>query len=112
MFVAYIATSPDKEQEAREGLLREFAKLREADVTADELQQAKSYALGTHAIRQQSGGAVLSDLVDAWLVGTGLEELDAFEERVRGVSAREMRALAERYFDEGRLVEGIVRGVG
>jgi zinc protease len=112
MFIAYIATSPDKEQEAREGLLREFAKLREAEVSEEELTRAKSYALGTHAIRQQSGGAVLSDLVDAWLVGTGLEELDEFEERVLAVTAREMRALAERYFDEERLVEGIVRGVG
>jgi zinc protease len=112
MFIAYIATSPDKEQEAREGLLREFAKLRDADVTADELERAKSYAVGTHAIRQQSGGAVLADLIDAWLVGTGLEELDGYEDRVRRVTAREMRDLAERYFDEGRLVEGIVRGVG
>ena len=112
MFIAYIATSPDKEEEAREGLLREFAKLREADVTPEELEQAKSYAIGTHAIRQQSGGAVLADLVDAWLVGTGLEELDEYEDRVRRVTAREMRDLAERYFDEGRLVEGIVRGVG
>ena len=112
MFIAYIATSPDKEQEAREGLLREFAKLREADVSDDELRQAKAYAVGTHAIRQQSGGAVLSDLVDAWLVGTGLEELEEFEERVMAVTAREMRELAEEYFDEGRLVEGIVRGVG
>ena len=112
MFIAYIATSPDKEQDAREGLLREFAKLREAEVSPEELTQAKSYALGTHAIRQQSGGAVLSELVDAWLVGTGLEELDEFEERVLAVSAWEMRELAERYFDEGRLVEGIVRGVG
>jgi zinc protease len=112
MFIAYIATSPDKEQEAREGLLREFEKLREADVTAEELDQAKSYALGTHAIRQQSGGAVLADVIDAWLVGTGLEELDEYEHRVRRVTAREMRELAQRYFDEGRLVEGIVRGVG
>jgi zinc protease len=112
MFIAYIATSPEKEQEAREGLLREFAKLREAEVTADELSQAKAYALGTHAIRQQSGGAVLAELIDAWLVGTGLEEIDEYESRVRAVTAREMRELAGRYFDEGRLVEGIVRGVG
>ncbi|MGQ0713879.1 MAG: M16 family metallopeptidase [Gemmatimonadaceae bacterium] len=110
MFVAYIATSPEKEQEAREGLLAEFAKLREADVTEEELTQAKAYALGTHAIRQQSGGAVLAEMIDAWLVGTGLEELDRFDACVRGVTAREMRELARRYFDEGRVVEGIVRG--
>ena len=112
MFIAYIATSPDKEQEAREGLLREFAKLREAEVTGEELEQAKAYAVGTHAIRQQRGGAVLADLLDAWLVGTGLEELDEYEERVRAVTADQMRELAASYFDETRLVEGIVRGVG
>jgi zinc protease len=110
MFVAYIATSPEKEEEARSGLLAEFAKLREAEVSDDELAQAKSYAVGTHAIRQQSGGAVLADLLDAWLVGTGLEELDEYDGRVRAVTAREMRDLAARYFDETRLVEGIVRG--
>jgi zinc protease len=110
MFVAYIATSPEKEEEARSGLLAEFAKLRDAEVTDGELAQAKSYALGTHAIRQQSGGAVLADLIDAWLVGTGLEELDAYEPRILGVTTREMRELAARYFDEGRLVEGMVRG--
>jgi zinc protease len=76
------------------------------------LEQAKAYAIGSHAIRQQSGGAVLADLIDAWLVGTGLEELDEYEDRVREVTAREMRELAAQYFDEGRLVEGIVRGVG
>ena len=112
MFIAYIATSPEKEQEAREGLLREFAKLREAEVTTEELEQAKSYALGTHAIRQQSGGAVLAELIDAWLVGTGLEELEEYEDRVLGVTAGQMRELAARYFDEGRVVEGIVRGKG
>ncbi len=110
MFVAYIATSPDKEEEARSGLLAEFAKLRDAEVTADELTQAKSYALGTHAIRQQSGGAVLADLIDSWLVGTGLEELDEYDDRIRAITAPEMRDLAARYFDEVRLVEGIVRG--
>jgi zinc protease len=112
MFIAYIATSPGKEEEAREGLLREFAKLREAEVTPEELAQAKAYAIGTHAIRQQSGGAVLSDLVDAWLLGTGLEELDEYENRVRSVTAKEMRELAATYFDESRVVQGVVRGVG
>ena len=110
MFIAYIATSPDKEDEARAGLLAEFAKLREAEVSGEELEQARAYALGTRAIRQQSGGAVLADMLDAWLVGTGLEELDAYEDRIRAVTPKDMRALAVRYFDEAKVVEGIVRG--
>lgn len=109
-FVAYIATSPDLEDVAREGLLQQFAALREAPVTDDELQRAKTYALGTHAIAQESGATQLNDMVSAWLQGTGLEELEAFEGRVRAVSARELQELARACFDEGRRVEGVVRG--
>ena len=110
-FGAYIATSPEKEEVARRGLLNEFAKLRDEPVTAEELEQAQTYAIGTHAIRQQSGGAVLGDMVDAYLFGA-LSELNEFDSRVRSVTAEEMRSIARAYFDEGRRVEGIIRGVG
>jgi zinc protease len=110
-FVAYIATSPEKEEVARRGLLGEFAKLRESPVTARELTQAQTYAIGTHAIRQQSGGAVLGEMVDAWVFGR-LGELTEFDARVRAVTAERMRTLARDYFDESRRVEGIIRGVG
>ena len=111
-FLSYIATSPEREAEARTALLAEFAKLRTEPVHDDELERAKVYAIGTHAIRQQSGGAVLAELVDAWLMGYGLEELDEYETRVRAVTPARVRSLAERYFDDRRLAEGIVRGTG
>jgi zinc protease len=112
MFVSYIATSPDREAVAREGLLAEFDKLREAPVSDAELTQAKEYAIGTHAIRQQSGGAVLADLLDAWMFGSGLAELEEHDARIRSVTPAQMQQLARRYFDDTRVVEGIVRGVG
>ncbi|MGH7717496.1 MAG: M16 family metallopeptidase, partial [Gemmatimonadaceae bacterium] len=110
MFVSYIATSPEKEEIARGGLLREFARLRDADVTDAELTRAKEYAIGTHAIRQQSGGAVLGDVVDAWMFGR-LSDLEEHDERVRAVTAREMQALARDFFEEDRVVEAVVRGM-
>ncbi|MEW5915965.1 MAG: pitrilysin family protein, partial [Gemmatimonadota bacterium] len=55
--IAYIGTSPDKEDAARTGLLGEFAKLRNGDVTDAELQRARSYLIGTHAIARQSGAS-------------------------------------------------------
>jgi zinc protease len=111
MFGAYIATSPDLEDVARRGLLAEFAKLRDEPVSDEEVERAKTYALGTHAIRQQSGGAVLGDITDAWLLGS-LHELDEYEERVRAVTAADMQRVARRYFDESRMIQGVVRGVG
>ena len=110
-FISYIATSPDREEVARRGLLQEFAKLREAEVTAEELERAKTYAIGTRAIRQESGAAVLSELVDAWLYGSGLRELDEHDARVRAVTPAQIRDVAKRYFVEERRVEGVVRGV-
>ncbi len=110
-FVSYIATSPEKEETARAGLLAEFAKLRESPVTQEELDQARTYAIGTHAIRQQSGAAVLADMVDAWFFGR-LEELEDYESQVRAVTASAMQDVARRYFDPARRVEGIIRGTG
>ena len=112
LFLSYIATSPEKEDIARRGLLAEFAKLRERPVTAEELERAQVYAIGTHAIRQQGGGAVLGDMLDAWLFGEGLHELATYEASVKAVRARDIQALANDYFDESRRVEGVVRGVG
>jgi len=110
-FISYIATSPDREEVARRGLLAEFAKLRETEVTAEELERAKTYAIGTRAIRQESGAAVLTDLVDAWLYGSGLHELDEHDARLRAVTTAQIRDAARRYFVEERRVEGVVRGV-
>jgi zinc protease len=110
-FGAYIATGPEQEDAARQGLLAEFRRLREEPVTADELERAKTYAIGSHAIRQQSGGAVLADVVDAYLFGS-LTELTTYDASIRAVTAESMRAMAERFFDQSRRVEGVVRGTG
>ena len=108
---AYIATSPDKETAARDGLLAEFAKLREEPVTAEELSRAQTYAKGVHAIRQQSGGSVLSDVIEAWFFGK-LSDLTSYDARIDAVTAEEMQAVARRWFDPERRVEGVIRGVG
>jgi zinc protease len=112
MFLSYIATSPEKEGIARTGLLAEFAKLRDEPVSSEELARAKEYVVGAHAISQESGGAQLGEMLDAWMFGEGLHELLEHDERMRAVTADQMRDVARKYFDPERRVEGIVRGVG
>jgi zinc protease len=110
-FGAYIATSPEQESAARDGLLAEFARLRDEPVTELELRRAQRYAVGLHAIRQQSGAAVLGDVVDAYLFGS-LSELEEYESRIRAVTPAAMQSVAVEHFDPSRRVEGIVRGTG
>lgn len=112
MFLSYIATSPEKEDAAREGLLAQFELLTRSLVNDDELERAKRYAIGTHAIAQESGGHVLSEILSAYTFGKGLAELEEFESCVQEVTAEQMRNFARKNFDPSRRVEGIVRGVG
>ncbi len=112
IFISYIATSPEKEDIARAGLLAEFAKLRDGTVSDDELSRAKEYTVGSHAISQELGATLLAEMLDAWMFGDGLKEITEYETRVRSVTAAEMRDLARACFDPDRRVEGIVRGVG
>jgi zinc protease len=112
VFASYIATSPEKEEVARAGLLAEFAKLRTDPVSDEELTQAKEYTIGSHAIAQELGSTLLAEMLDAWMFGSGLHELTEYESRVRGVTAQQMREVALKYFDAERRVEGIVRGIG
>ena len=65
-------------------------------MTERELTQAKTYALGIHAIRRESAAAVMGDIADAWLFGSSLAELAEYESRVRAVSAAQMLQLAAR----------------
>ncbi len=109
-FAAYIATSPEREEEALAGLKSEFAKLREAAPSDEELDRAKRYLVGTHAIRRQSGASVLGEAVDCWLFGRDLSELQLVESRINAVSPTDILALARQYFVQGSEVTGIVRG--
>lgn len=112
MFLSYIATSPEKEEIARRGLLAEFQRFRDEPVTEEEMARARRYTIGTHAIRQESGAAILGDLLDAWMFGSGLRELAEFEARVSAVTAKDIQEVARAFFDPATRVEGIVRGVG
>jgi zinc protease len=111
-FVAYIATAPEREDEARRGLLEELGRLREERLPEEEVERARRYTIGTWEIRAQTNAAQLGLLGHALLIGRGLEELRDFEARVMAVTPQQILDAAARYFDETRCVEAIVRGTG
>src|SRR5690606_1453093 len=111
-FISYIATSPEREDEARRGLLEEFERLTVESIAVEELERAREYTIGTWKIRSQTNGAQLADLAYALNLGTGLAELREVEDRIRAVTPVRIRDAAQRYFDPNKAVEGIVRGRG
>lgn len=106
----YLATSPEREAEAREALLRELARFAAEPPAADELARAINYLAGQVAVERQTTGAVAAEIADAWLAGTGLAELADPAAGYRAVSAGMVQQLAAAAFDPAGRVEGIVRG--
>jgi zinc protease len=111
-FIAYIGTSPVREDEARTALLHELMRLGEELLPEADIVRAQRYLIGTWQIGQQTHARQLSDLAQALLLGEGLAELREFEPRIRAVTAERIRAAAACWLAPDRLIEGIVRGTG
>ncbi len=109
-FVGYIATSPEREDEARAAFIEELLRLRDEPPSEDELERARRYTVGGWQIRTQTNAAQLSELAGALLLGEGLDEIREYEARIRGVTRDDVAEAAARWFDPERLVEATVRG--
>ena len=110
--LAYIATSPEREEEAREEMLRELDRFAREPVSEGELRQAINYLSGQAEVSRQSGSAVAGEILEAWIAGTGLHEMEDPAARFRAVTADDVLRVAARYLDGARRVEGVVRGTG
>ena len=55
---------------------------------------------------------MLGEMLDAWMYGNGLIELEEFESQIEKVSTDDILALAREFFIAERRVEGVVRGAG
>ena len=108
--LSYIATAPEREDEAREEMLKELARFTREPVSEPELRQAINYLSGQAEVSRQSGSAVAGEILDAWIAGTGLQEMEDPAARFRGVTADDILGVASRYLDPARRVEGVVRG--
>ena len=109
--VTYIATSPKREEEAREQMLIELERFAREPVAPDELTRAAEYLAGQAEVHRQTSGAVAGEILEAWLAGTGLAELENPGAAYRAVTAEQVRELAEESLGSGRRVEAVVRGV-
>ncbi len=110
--LAYIATSPEREEEAREEMLRELERFAREPVGEAELGQAINYLSGQAEVSRQSGGAVAAEILEAWIAGTGLQEMDDPAAQFRAVTADDVLRVAATHLDRARRVEGVVRGTG
>lgn len=109
-FVSYIATSPEKEEIAKSGLLREFEKLTNEPITKEELERAVRYTIGSYQIGLETYCAQMAQYAHNFLLGKGLEGVENFPRRIAKVSREDVLCAAQRYFLLDKYAVGVVRG--
>ena len=109
VMLCYIATAPEREDEARTAMLAELGRLAADPPTPTELERARNYAAGAVEIRQQSSRAIASEILEAWVHGT-LADLADTPGRLRAVSRDDVVGVARQMFRADERAEYVVRG--
>lgn len=107
-FAFYIGTSPDKEQTALAGLYGEIDKVLQAPVLAEELDRAKAYLAGAHAIGLQRSSSRAATIAFNHLYGLGRESWRTQLEDLLAVTAEDVLEAARRTLTVGRHVESVL----
>jgi zinc protease len=110
--LAYIATSPQREDEARDAMLEELARFTQEPVSEAELQQAANYLAGQAEVGRQSATGLAGEILEAWLIGNGLDDLENPGAAFRAVTKEDVLRVAQRYLQPSARAEGVVRGSG
>ena len=104
----YIATSPDKREQAYQGIHKQLRQIRDHKVSSEELERAKNYLIGTYELGLQSHSAQAAVIAHDELYGLGCEAYRHYAERVQAVTARDVRRVARKYLNAERLVKVLV----
>lgn len=106
--LVHMGTSPEKVDEGLSGLYEHLERVRQDRVTAQELNRAKRYLIGTHAIDLQRCGARAMSLALGERFGLGYDNYVRYPERIAEVTADDVLRVARRFWDPAHLIEVVV----
>lgn len=108
-FKAYIGTSPEHEEMAREGLLQELARLAEDLIDGEELNRAKRYLTGLYEINRQRNSYVAMRLARYELLGIGYQVAEKYPILLEEVTSSQVREMARKYLRPESSALAIIR---
>ncbi len=103
MVAMYLGTRADNVQESCEIIGRELGSIREAGITAEELERAKEHVKGRMVLSLEATATRMSRIARSILFDVPLLSLDEMLERVEGVTEDDVTALVADLYDPERL---------
>jgi predicted Zn-dependent peptidase len=101
--LVYAGTSQRNAGKVVESIARELRKLADERVTEDELRRSKDHLKGSYVLGLESTSSRMANLARQELYFNRFFSLDEMLERVENVTAEEVQALAQQFFDPKRM---------
>ncbi len=108
-FAVYIACSPEKLAQAREGILAELIRIRDERVPEEELARTKHNLIGSFEIDLQTNGALAGTMLFDELYQNDYDAYRRYAEEIEKVSAADLQRVAREYLDLDRYAAAVVR---
>jgi zinc protease len=109
-FVAvYLSCAPDKLAAATAAVRAELARIRAQGVTAEEVERARSYLIGSHQIAMQRRAAVANAMAYHEAYGLGWQAWSGYDDAIRSIGPADVLAAAQTYLAPERAITATVR---
>lgn len=108
IFGVYIASAPDKKDQALAALLKELEEIRTNPVTGDELNRAKKSLIGSYELSLQEVSSQAGDMTNNELYGLGYEFSKEYPGKIEAVTAEDVLRIARKYITLDSYVISIV----
>ncbi len=112
MFVIYAATTPGNVSRVRGIIEEEIERVRSADISPEELAQAKTMFISVNAIESQTNLAQASQAASDELFGLGFKNSAQYEARINAVTLADVRRVAQKYLRPEAAALAIVQPSG
>jgi zinc protease len=96
-FSGSIGTFPDKFDAVKKGFLTEINRIRDEAPTAQEVQDAKTYLLGSLPFHYTSDRGIAEQLLQIEQFGLGFDYLDRFRKEISAVTPADVQAVAKKH---------------
>jgi len=97
MIGVYIGSAPEKKDRAVSEIFKQLERLREEEITPEELNRAKKSLIGGYEIGLQSVSSQASDAANNELYGLGYEHYKDFPEKINAITAAGVMEAARKY---------------
>ncbi len=98
-FALYIASAPEKKDDALRGLLSELKSIQSELVTKKELERARNYITGSYEIGLQTSASQAADMANNELFGLGYTFSKKYPKLIQAVSREDVLRVAKKYLN-------------